>query len=53
MGSSCFFGYDNKLLGLGINEQMTSFKDMCQPAKTSAASTGAVTASAEVVYNFR
>ena len=26
MGSSCFFGYDSKLLGLGINEQMTSFR---------------------------
>ena len=39
-----FFGYDNKLLGLGINGQVMSFYDMCQPAGAVTASTGAVAA---------
>ena len=43
-------GVTPKLLGLGINRQMTSFLDMCQPAGASA---GAITASTEAVYSFR
>ena len=44
-----FFGYDSKLLGLGINGQVMLFQDMCQPAGAIAASGGAVVASVEVV----
>ena len=41
-----FFGYDSKLLGLGINGQVISFQDMCQPA----GATGAIAVSAEAVF---
>ena len=37
-----FFGYDSMLLELGINGQVMSFQEMCQPTKAVAASTGAV-----------
>ena len=41
-----FFGYDSKLLGLGINRQVMSFQDMCQLAGAVVAS---VAISAEAV----
>ena len=41
-----FFRYDSKLLGLGINEQVMSFQNMCQ---LTAASAGAVATSAGAV----
>ena len=44
-----FFGYDSKLLGLGINEQVMSFQDMCQLIGATATSVGAVAASAGAV----
>ena len=47
-----FFGYDSKLLGLGINGQVMSFQDMCQLAIVTAASTRVVAASTEVVTAF-
>ena len=43
-----FFVYD-KLLELGINGQVMSFQDMCQPAGTTAASAGAVVVSTVAV----
>ena len=43
-----FFVYD-KLLELGIDEQVMSFQDMCQPAGTTAASTRTTAASAGAV----
>ena len=39
-----FFGYDSKLLGLGIDGQVMSFQDMCQLAGATAASAGATVA---------
>ena len=42
-----FFGYDNKLLGLGINRQVMLFQDMCQLAEATTASAGAVAVSIE------
>ena len=44
-----FFRYDNKLLGLGINEQVMSFQNMCQLTGATTASTGAVAAFARAV----
>ena len=44
-----FFGYDSKLLGLGINGQVMSFQDMCQPAGVIAIAAGAVAISAGAV----
>ena len=59
MGTFYFFGYDNNFLGLGINGQVMSFQDMCQPAvatttsaRAVAAFTEAVTASTGVVTAF-
>ena len=44
-----FFRYDSKLLGLGINEQVMSFQNMCQLTGATTASAGAVAASARAV----
>ena len=49
MGTFYFFGYDSKLLGLGINGQMMSFQDICQPAIATTASARAIAACAEAV----
>ena len=49
MGTFYFFGYDSKLLGLGINGQVMSFQNMCQPAVATTASIGVVTAFAGAV----
>ena len=49
MGTFYFFGFDSKLLGLGINGQVMSFQDMCQPAVATTAFARAVAAFAEVV----
>ena len=49
MGSFYFFGYDSKLLELGINGQVILFQDICQPTGTIATFVGAVAISAESV----
>ena len=49
LGDPYFFGYDSKLLGLGINGQMMSFQDICQPVGVTTASAGAVAVSAGAV----
>ena len=44
-----FFGYDSKLLELGINGQMMSFWDICQPVWVTTASAGAIAVSTGAV----
>ena len=44
-----FFGYDSKLMELGINGQVMSFQDMSQPAGITATFAGAIAVSTEAV----
>ena len=49
MGFFYFFGYDNKLLELGINGQVMLFQDIYQPAGATTVFVGAIAISAEFV----